>query len=61
MIYTSIHFYIIKSILHYKLQYNYHRENYKLTELGAKLEELMLNHEDSNGNNLKRKHGELTN
>ena len=33
------------------LQENHHRENYKLTELAAKLEELMLNHKDSDDNN----------
>ena len=36
-------------------------ENYKLIELAAKLKELMLNHKDSDKNNLNRKHSELTN
>ena len=37
------------------------QENYKLTELAAKLQELMLNDKDSDYNNLNWKHDGLTN
>ena len=37
------------------------RENYKLIELAAKLQELILNHKDGKNNNLNWKHSELTN
>ena len=54
MIYTSIHFYI-KNLFFIKLnnlQWNHHKENYKLIELAAKVKDKlesqtkMLNHKD---------------
>ena len=48
-------------IYHCRYGYRKNRENYILIELAAKLRELIMNHKDSDDNNLNWKHSEFTN